>query len=63
MLTRETKRGQERKAKKVLDKREHIAKMAGYGNEMPREAKFMVCRNQGRRQSEISRSEKSHSTE
>lgn len=47
----------------MLDKREHIAKMAGYGNEMPREAKFMVCRNQGRRQSEISRSEKSHSTE
>lgn len=62
MLTKETKRGQERKAK-VLDKREHIAKMAGYGNEMPREAKFMVCRNQGRRQSEISRSEKIHSTE
>lgn len=53
MLTKETKRGQERKAK-VLDKREHIAKMAGYGNEMPREAKFMVCRNRGRRQSEIS---------
>lgn len=43
MLTKETKRGQEKKAK-VLDKREHIAKMAGYGNEMPREAKSAEIR-------------------